>query len=211
MRLLRGLAVFLVGLVGTIILLDFYISQTMLDEVGRTLVEWVTILAALALVLGLINLLRVHGARVAAGRSGWPYSLALLGAVIVTLVIGLGPGSGGANDPALNWIFTYIYAPLNAGVFSLLAFFVASAAYRALRLRSAEGAGLLIAGVIVLLGQIPLGGQLSPALPDARDWLLGVVGAAGARGIIIAAALGAVLTGLRVLFGIDRHYLDKDQ
>ena len=48
-------------------------------------------------------------------------------------------------------------------------------------------------------------------LPAARTWLLAVVGTAGLRGIIIAAALGAILTGIRVIMGLDRQYLDKEE
>ncbi len=210
MRLVRALSVLAAALCGIVFLLDYFIAEPTLDAVGQTVVGWVTILAAVALVLGLLNLARVHGLRVAQGRNGWPYSLALLAGLLVTLLLGLGPGSGGASDPALSWFFTYVYQPLSAAIFSLLAFYIATAAFRTLRLHTWEAGGLLVSGVIVLLGQIPLGAQLSPALPDARTWLLAVVGMAGLRGVIIAAALGAIFTGLRVLLGIDRSYLDKE-
>ncbi len=210
MRVIRGLLVAVAVLVGLIVLADFFIGHPVIDAVGSHLANWVTILAAVALVLGLLNLVRVHGGRVVRASSGWPYSVALLGALLVTLLLGLGPGSAGANDPALTWVFTYVYQPLNATIFSLLAFYIASAAFRALRLRTWEAGGLLIAGLVVLLGQIPLGAQMWDALPGARNWLLGVVGTAGMRGIVIAAALGAILTGLRVILGMDRQYLDKE-
>ena len=210
MRLVRALSILVTLVCGMIVLLDYFISDPTLDAIGGTLVTWVTILAAVAFVLGLFNILRVHGGRVAQGRQGWPNSLALLGALLVTLLLGLAPGSTGASDPALQWLFTYIYQPLNAAIFSLLAFYLATAAYRALRLRTLEAGGLLVAGVIVLLGQIPLGAQIWDVLPQARTWLLAVIGTAALRGIIIAAALGAILTGLRVLLGADRQYLDKD-
>ena len=210
MRLVRLLATIVAASCGMIVLLDYFIADATLDAIGRSLVAWVSILAAVAFVLGLLNLARVHGSRVLRGRSGWPYSLALLGSLLVTLLLGLAPGAGGASDPALSWIFTYVYQPLSTAIFSLLAFYIATAAYRSLRLRTWEAGGLFVAGVIVLLGQIPLGAQIWDALPQARTWLLAVVGAAGLRGIIIAAALGAILTALRVLLGIDRQYLDKD-
>jgi hypothetical protein len=210
MRTVRALSVLLAAFCGIVVLLDYFIADPLLDAVGHALVTWVTLLAAAAFVLGILNLARVHGSRVAQARPGWQYSLALLGALLVTLLLGLGPGSGGANDPALSWVFAYVYQPLNAAIFSLLAFYIASAAYRALRLRTWEGGGLLVAGVIVLLGQIPLGAQAWDALPQARTWLLSVVGTAGLRGIIIAASLGAIMTGLRVILGLDRYYLDKD-
>lgn len=211
MRIVRILAVLLTIVCGVTVFLDYFIADPLLDEAGSALANWVTILAAVAFVLGLFNLGRVHGGRIVGGKPGWPYSMALLGALLVTLLLGFAPGATGANDPALNWVFAYVYYPLNAAIFSLLAFYIASAAYRALRLRTWEGAGLLIAGVIVLFGQIPLGAQISELVPQARTWILAVVGTAALRGIIIAAALGAIVTGLRVLLGVDRQYLDRDQ
>jgi hypothetical protein len=210
MRFVRALSVLVAALCGVIVLLDYFIAEPTLDSLGHTLVTWVTILAAVAFVLGLLNLARVHGGRVAQGRTGWPYSLALLGALLVTLLLGLAPGSGGASDPALSWLFIYVYQPLSAAIFSLLAFYIATAAFRTLRLRTWEAGGLLVSGVIVLLGQIPLGAQLWDTLPEARTWLLAVVSMAGLRGVIIAASLGAILTGLRVLLGIDHPYVDRD-
>jgi hypothetical protein len=210
MRLVRALSVLVALVCGAIVLLDYFITEPTLDAIGGALVNWVTILAAVAFVLGLLNLARVHGGRIAQARSGWPYSLALIGALLVTLLLGLLPGSTGAADPALQWLFTYVYQPLNAAIFSLLAFYLATAALRALRLHTWEAGGLLVAGVIVLLGQIPLGARMWDVLPQARTWLLAVVSTAALRGIIIAAALGAILTGLRVLLGADRQYLDKD-
>ncbi len=210
MRLARSAAILVTALCGSIVFLDYFVADPTLGAVGHTLVMWVTILAAVAFGLGLLNLMRVHGGRVMQGRPGWPYSLALLGALLVTLLLGLAPGSSGGNEPALSWLFAYVYQPLSAAIFSLLAFYIAFAAYRALRLRTWEAGGLLVACVIVLLGQIPLGAQAWGALPQARTWLLAVVSTAAMRGIIIAAALGAILTSLRVILGIDRQYLDKD-
>ncbi len=210
MRSVRVASVVVTVVGGIIVLLDYFISEPTLDSVGLALVNWVTILAAVAFILGLVNLVRVHGSRVLSGSSGWPYSLALLGALLVTLLLGLAPGASGASDPALSWVFAYVYQPLNAAIFSLLAFYIATAAYRTLRLRTWEAGGLLVAGVIVLLGQVPLGVQVWDVLPQARTWLLAVVGTAGLRGIIIAAALGAIITGLRFLLAMERQYLDKD-
>lgn len=210
MRVVRALAVTAAALCGIIVLLDYFISEPTLDAIGQTIVAWVTILSAAALLLGLLNLARVHGMRVADGRSGWQYSLALLAGLLITLLLGLAPGSTVASDPALSWLFTYVYQPLAAAILSLLAFYIATAAFRTLRLQTWEAGGLLVSGVIVLLGQIPLGAQIWEALPLARTWLLAVVSMAGLRGVIIAAALGAIFTGLRVLLGIDRPYLDRE-
>ena len=169
MPLVRRISVIIAIVAGLAVLLDFFIEQEAIDSLGRVVVDWVMILAAVAIVLGLLNLASVHTGRIASTHPSWPYSLALLAALLVTVLIGFAPGNSGANDPALNWLFSYIYQPLAAAVLSLLAFYIASAAYRTLRLRTWEAAGLMIAAMIVLLGQIPLAAQIGDIFPQARD------------------------------------------
>jgi len=205
--MIRFVSTALAILVGLLVLADFFLRLPYLDAVGTALADWVTILAALAIFLGLWNICQVHGRKIWRRQGGWGYSLLLLTTIGAVLTLGFRPGSLGPGDPGISWLFRYVYMPLNATIFSLLAFFVASAAYRAFRLRSPESVALLIAATVVLLGQIPLGYQLWPYLPFLKDWLLQVLGTAGLRGIILGVALGTIITGLRLLLGQDRPYL----
>src|SRR5512136_2230562 len=105
MRMVRASAVAVAAVCGIIVLLDYFIAAPILDAVGRSIVDTVTILAAAAFALGFLNLVRVHGGRIVAGSSNWPYSAALLGAMFTTMLLGMAPGSAGARDPALSWVF----------------------------------------------------------------------------------------------------------
>ncbi len=191
---------------GAVVLVSFFLKHPLLDALGSMLTGWVTLLVAFGLFLGIWNLAGRHAARLRDRDRDWFHSLVILAALCCTLLLGLWPGSAGPNEAAVSWEYRYVYTPLNATVFSLLAFFVASAAYRAFRLRSRESAVLLIVGVLVLLGQVPIGFQIWPELPLIKDWLLEVPAAAGVRGIVLGVALGTVTTGLRVLLGQDRPY-----
>jgi preprotein translocase subunit SecG len=112
------------------------------------------------------------------------------------------------------WIFLNMFVPLDATMFSLLAFFIASAAFRAFRARSFEATALLIAGCIVMIGRVPLGEQLSFSLAgndisfaSVAGWILNNPNAAAQRGILLGVLLSMVAISLRIMFGIERTYM----
>jgi len=115
------------------------------------------------------------------------------------------------TQPTLKlWVYNKIFIPLQATMFSLLAFYVASAAFRAFRARSLEATLLLAAGCIVMLGQVPLGDELTGGTAGrAQAFLMSFVTKAGLRAIIIGATLGGLATGLRIVLGIERSYLSE--
>ncbi len=117
-----------------------------------------------------------------------------------------------------NWLFTYVFTPLSATMFALLAFFVASASYRAFKIRNAEATVLLVAGVILMIGRVPLGHFLTswfPSwlqwlhLPNLQEWIYQYPNVAGARAIMIGIALGLVGTSLRVILGIEKSFMGE--
>jgi len=117
----------------------------------------------------------------------------------------------GPSGRAYVWIYDHIFAPCNATMFALLAFFVASAAFRAFRARNPEAALLLGSAIIILVARAPIGRSISPILPELSDWILDIPNNAGRRAIMMGAAIGAIATGLRVILGLERSHLGADQ
>ena len=184
--------------IGVLVLLDRFIANIYLDALGFFFLDIAVILAAFALLLGFFNVLAVHVQKVGTQQSGWPYSIILILFALFVLVIGL----AGPSTPLLQGVFNAVQYPIQATIASLLIFFVASAAFRALKVRNGESIILVGVILIVLLGQVPL----SDDLTSLKDWILTVPGLAGVRGLILGVALGTVVTGLRVLMGVDRPY-----
>lgn len=113
----------------------------------------------------------------------------------------------GPTGRVYTWIYDHVFAPCNATMFALLAFFIASAAFRAFRARNTEAALLLAAAILIMLGRVPFGRAISDFLPELADWIIDVPNNAGRRAIIMGAALGAIATGLRVIVGLERSHL----
>lgn len=194
--------------VGCVMVAKFFFEDVpALHWLGGELEAWATIIAAMAFVLGLVNLLRVNGRVVLARGRDWPYKLALLAALLFVLIAGIA-GFHTGRDALFHWMYEYVFTPLSATMFSLLAFFIASAAFRAFRARTWEAGLLLAAGVIVMLGRVPLGNVMTGGMAgDVSVWILNQPGLAGQRAIVIGAALGMTGAGVRILLGIERPYL----
>ncbi len=186
--------------VGIIMLLDVFFMNPVLDGLGSAFREWTIILTAFALLLGLYNLLLVHLARlVRRHEPGFGYSAVVLVTFVIVVTAGMWFGLPSAQ---MQWIFNYLYSPLQATFLALVAFLLATAAYRSLRARSLETGLMLAAALIVFLGQMPL----SEGLAGVRQWILEVPSTAGVRGILLGVGLGVMATGLRLIVGLDRPY-----
>lgn len=112
-----------------------------------------------------------------------------------------------ADTSMFQFGFDYVYTPLAATIYSLLAFYVASAAFRSFRARNWLATLLLVAAVIVMIGRVPIGALLWGGFPWLQEWLMTWPNTAGQRALQMGAAIGVIASGLRVIFGIERPYL----
>jgi hypothetical protein len=114
----------------------------------------------------------------------------------------------GLQNSMFRIFFDYVMMPILATMFSLLAFFIASAAYRAFRARNLLATLLLLAALIVMM-------RFNPWIPGAElvaktsNWLMNVPNMAAQRAIVIGIGLGIVATALKVILGIERGYMGK--
>jgi hypothetical protein len=201
----QRLPLLLVGAFGAIMLLQYFVPHAAGRAVYSRVLEWMQVIFAAGLILGGASYALSHLRTIAARRKDWFYSLFALGALV--LMLGAGFIGGIDRGSLFMWLFDNIQAPLQQTVFSLLAFFVASAAFRGFRMRNAEAGLLLTVALLVMLGRIPVGEMLTPALPATADWLVSVPAVAAKRGILIGVGLGSIAVALRVMLGIERAWL----
>lgn len=210
--------------VGAVLILSKLFPLTV--SLGEEFSIYFDIIACFAFILGGGNLVKIHADKMYKRAPGWGYSAVCLIGFFATLSIGLfklGNPVGWSGDLVAegSWfhtIYAYIFKPLGATMFALLAFYVASASYRAFRAKNLEATVLLLAAFVILLGRTFIGSVLSfwtPhgegfGIPQLAEWIMDYPNLAGQRAIMIGISLGIVSTSLKIILGIDRGYLGTD-
>ena len=196
-------------LVGTTIIALFFIPHYQAQAVNGKLLEWASVVYAFALILGSISLWNTHFRKIRLKSDGWPYSIVTLVALVV--VTALGVAQGVAEGTLVSRIYNMVNSPLASTMFALLAFFIASAAFRAFRARNVEATLLLVTAVLMMIGRVSIGEFIWKGFPGFTEWLLDVPNLAAKRAIAIGVGLGAVSIGLKIILGIERGYLGRSR
>jgi len=220
----REVPLFITAMIGLFMILSFFVPHQSVSVPADFLQSSAVILVAFGYVLGGANALRVNFDAIYKRSPGWPYKIVLVGALLATVIVGAIEGPGFLNPGNRSkWIYDWIYSPMSSTMFALLAFFIASAAFRAFRIRTVEAGLLAVAALIVMLGRVPLGDLMSDwmfkwmpgslgglHLSTFQEWIMDIPQNAAKRAILIGAALGVMATGLRVILGIERSYLSGE-
>lgn len=196
-------------LTGVIVLLGYFFNFPALVQARELLLDWAMILAAVAVIVGVANLISVHFGRVTGRQKGGGYSALLIVALLGSLALGLALGP---QSVPVQTLFNGIQLPVEASLMAVLAVSLLYATIRLLRWRTDWMAIVFIlTALLVFLGTAPLPflGYIPIVSDWLRPWVAQVPAAAGARGILLGVALGTLLTGLRILFAADRPYGGK--
>jgi hypothetical protein len=204
----RTVPLVLTFIVGMYPIFAFFVPHRVVSGLNDRLDAWLIIVAAFALPLGAVNVFMLNASKITQRKKGWPYSLVILAGLVTMGAIGIAGAYRPGSMSQFQYLFQNIVSPLQATMFSLLSFYVASAAYRAFRARNVDAAILLVAAIVVMLGRIPFGDMLSKgSMTPISEWLMTIPNTAAQRGIIIGAALGAASMSIRIILGIERTYL----
>lgn len=230
----RNIPLVLAFIAGVVVFVSEFIPHRPFSAIVDTLQQWFMIISGFAMLLGVISLLRMNAGKVSSRSSDWPYYLAGIISFVLMVLMGVLWGTDeksgllGNGEAIISWLgvkpfdytYTHFFLPLSATMFSLLAFFIASAAYRAFIIRTFESSLLMISAVIVVLGRTGFGTMLTSWLPEhlrfwhipnLADYVMQYPNTAAQRAIMISAALGIIGSGLRIILGIERSYLGGDK
>jgi hypothetical protein len=196
-------------LVGATLIALFFIPHHKAQAVNAELLEWATVVYAFALILGSISLWNTHARKIRLKSDGWPYSIVTLFALVVVTSLGVWQGVG--EGTVVSRIYNMVNSPLASTMFALLAFFIASAAFRAFRARNVEATLLLVTAVLMMIGRVSIGEFMWKGFPGFTEWLLDVPNLAAKRAVAIGVGLGAVSIALKIILGIERGYLGRSR
>lgn len=199
-------------------IIQFFIPHPPFTNMYNKLLDWSIIISIFALVIGLSSLIKLHYTRIARKTKDMPYSIIVFVGMVVMALTGLIKGVG--DGSWFMWLFRNIQVPMQSTMFSLLAFFIASAAYRAFRARTLEATLMLVTAIIIMLARVPIGNFIWQSIvpdfitrhwsdmpDDVSGWILKVPSMAARRGILLGISLGSIATALKIMLGIERSYM----
>lgn len=205
----KTIPVLITAVVGLLMIVDYFFKIPAVNTSSATLRSWGVIVCTFAEGIGAVNLITIHLRRLSASsksRLQGTESVVLIGSLILMALFVVFLGNNAAPT-----VFMYdgIISPVETAVFSMLAMFIGSAAYRAFRIRNTESTILLVVAALVLLGKVPAGQAMFPWLAKPAQWVMDYLNVAGQRGIIIGSGIAFIAISLRVILGLERSYLGE--
>lgn len=190
--------------VGLTVLSGYFFLPDGLRALQSLLLNWGITLAGVAALVGVIHLLGVHWRRLGARQDRDFTSIIFLVAFTVTVAAGIWYTPA---DPIFQQLVLAIQVPIEISLLALLAVTLPAAILRMLRHRIGLMPIIFLFSVLFFL--VLRGGLLTGAQMQGYHEIFHIVDLiplTGGRGILLGVALGSMVTGLRVLFGVDRPY-----
>ncbi len=216
-RTLPLLIAFTIGVVGFV---HLFVPHPFASTFRGEITTWMYIIFGFAMLLGLWSLTHMHYMRIKRRQPGWAYSIFVFIGIVGMMVLGIWNEGLGPLVPMpregeswFQWCYMNIQVPCGATIFSILAFFMASAAFRTFRARNLGAALLLISAIIVMFGRVPISEVAGRWFGDSQlfartaEWMMDYPNMAAKRGILLGVSLGAISQYLRIIFGIERSYM----
>jgi ABC-type transport system involved in cytochrome c biogenesis permease subunit len=190
---------------GLIVLLGYFYPLETLTQLRIMLTDWAVIIAAMAVLVGIANLIFVQMEKIRKREKNSIYGVLLVLSLIITFGLGL---VFGPENQYMQLAVDAIIVPVEGSLMAILAITLVYASIRLFRRRK-DVMTVIFLFVAVLFLFVTMPTPFGPVLGGLNDYILqflGMFSRGGARGLLIGIALGTLLTGLRVLFGIDRPY-----
>lgn len=200
----KELPLLLTSIFGLLVVFSKFFHVGQVWAIDQVVEQWILISQGFAVAVGVINLTRLHGRNVMRQRPEWIYSAVLLTAMYFYLVLTILTTVEGELSRLL---YDNFITPTGSALFGMIAFYITSASYRVFRVRTREATLMMIAAVIVMLGNAPIGEVMISGWGALTDWMLDVPVSAVFRGIRVAVYVGALAVAMRIVLGLERAHM----
>lgn len=199
---MRVLATVLAIAAGVIVLIGYFYPVEPLLGLRLQLTNWAMVIGAMAVLVGIVNLVSVQMEKLRARQKSAAYAGILVLSLIITFIFAV---AFGPEDVFMRATVNAVIVPVEASLMAILAVTLIYASVRLFRRRvDVMSVVFLVVAVISLIAVIPTPFGSVPG--DIIRQFVGMFSSGGARGLLIGVALGTLLTGLRIIFGVDRPY-----
>jgi len=207
----KQIPILIVFITGLVMVLQYFVPHATSEFLFTYANDFVIVIGILALPLGIFSLMR--GTVIKAKRDPRErfYAIVTIAGFLAMVIAGVQRSQFTTPGTWLQNMFSYVMIPCQATIFSMLAFYIASAAYRAFRVRTWLATVLLVTAFIVMLRIVPLPEPLSGWNSAIVQWILAVPNMASKRAIIIGVGLGAISYSMKIILGIERGYMGGDR
>lgn len=205
MYLRREVPLFLVSAFLLLQVAAYFLEIGPIDIFAKSTGSWLIIIGTFTFGFAIVSILQLHGSRILKQEGDWIFSTLVVGSMLIVLITGLIPPL--SKHSAFNWLYQYMIVPPSRATYSMLAAFVTSASYRALRARSTESVFALLAAVFIMLRNAPIGAFFWSGFPVIGNWILQVPNSSGFSALKIALGVGIISLCLRLITGKERGFL----
>ncbi len=207
----KQIPILIVFITGLIMVMQFFVPHAYSEILFEYANDFVIVIGILALPLGIFSLMRGTVNKARKDPRERFYAIVTIAGFLIMVAAGVQRTQFTTPGTLLQNMFNYVMIPCQATIFSMLAFYIASAAYRAFRVRTWLATVLLVTAFIVMLRIVPLPEPLSSWNSAAVQWILAVPNMASKRAIIIGVGLGAISYSMKIILGIERGYMGGDK
>jgi hypothetical protein len=203
--------ILLAGIVGSLFIIEYFVTFTPLNNSIGTLNTWVLILTSESIIIAVITFLIRYTkiARTSSTKGDFEGILTSITAIVCFgIAVYTGLAYGTSSQVFRRW-YTMLFPPSHATMWALNAFFLASASYRAFKARTVESALLLLCAGITMMSMAPAGYLVWSGFAPLADFLNASFNKASSRAIAIGGAIGVISIGLRIIFGYETSYLGE--
>lgn len=201
----RRLPLMICLVTGLFFTIQFFIPHREVRRLYADGLRWLIVVATFAVVLATGSLITHHTRKVRRQDTGWGYSLVTLLALVGMSIAGFATGT--RPGTLFNKLFLNVQVPMQSTMFGILAFYIASAAYRAFRARSKEATLLLLSAFLLMVSAVSFVNYYFPHINAISEWLLMVPNMASQRGILFGVFLGTLATSIKIILGIERGWM----